>query len=50
MELMDKNDKNDNKHCEICEIEATCLCFDCINYYCDDCFKYVHEKKAKSNQ
>ena len=46
MELMDKND---NKHCEICEIEATCLCFDCINYYCDDCFKYVHEKKAKSN-
>ena len=40
------------KHCGICETDATCLCFDCYNYFCESCFKFVHEKgkgKGKSN-
>ena len=45
---MEKNQKS-IKQCDICEITATNLCLDCSNYYCDSCFKYVHEKKAKSN-
>ena len=40
---------NSLKKCEICEIEATSLCLKCNSYYCDSCFKYVHEKKAKNN-
>ena len=37
------------KVCEICEIDATCLCMECISYYCDSCFKFVHDKKPKNN-
>lgn len=34
-----------NKLCEICNQLATSLCFKCINYYCESCFKFVHEKE-----
>ena len=45
---MQRNQKN-YKQCEICEIEATCLCLQCYNYYCDACFKYVHDKNENIN-
>jgi hypothetical protein len=43
-------EKNENfiKKCGICESDATCLCLDCLNYFCEICFKFIHEKK-KSN-
>ena len=44
---MEKNSKL-IKPCNICENDATCLCYDCLNYFCDSCFKYYHEKKLKS--
>ena len=44
---MEKN-KSIIKKCEICEIEATSICLKCMSYYCDDCFKYVHEKETKA--
>ena len=37
------------KDCEFCAINATCLCFICKEYFCDSCFKMVHDKKNKSN-
>ena len=38
------------KQCDICKSEATCLCWDCIsNYYCDSCFKLIHDMKANSS-
>ena len=37
------------KHCEICEEMANYLCLSCSWYYCESCFKFVHDKKAKSN-
>ena len=37
------------KECEICESNASCLCFKCKQYYCDSCFKKVHVKSTKSN-
>ena len=37
------------KHCELCGIDATNLCFECLEYFCESCFNYLHEKKLKSN-
>ena len=37
------------KKCEICDINATCLCLKCNSYYCESCFKYVHDKQSKNN-
>ena len=32
------------KYCDFCAIKnATCLCFKCNNYYCDNCFKIIHD-------
>ena len=40
---METNQKN-YKKCEICrDVEATSLCPQCFCYYCDKCFKFVHE-------
>ena len=36
------------KQCEICNVEATSLCFECLNYFCDECYQYVHNKKKNS--
>ena len=32
------------KNCEICGNDATCICFNCKFYYCDSCFKSIHDK------
>ena len=45
---MKSNEKNQKK-CEICESEATCLCITCQNYFCDSCFKLIHDKQVNSN-
>ena len=36
------------KICEICDSTATCLCFKCGNYYCEQCYKLIHDKKKNS--
>ena len=40
---MESNERN-NKKCEMCRIPATCLCFECFLYFCDSCYKIVHDK------
>jgi hypothetical protein len=35
------------KKCEVCGIDATCLCFQCMNYYCDSCCKF-HDKNEQN--
>ena len=37
------------KNCEYCGTNATCLCFECLEYYCDSCFKYDHNKQLKAH-
>ena len=37
------------KKCEICNEEAVALCLDCHIYFCDVCYKFVHERKKASN-
>ena len=34
------------KLCELCHSEAKCLCFECFMYFCDSCFKFIHEKST----
>ena len=42
---MKMNQKN-FKQCDMCkDAEATSLCSQCFSYYCDKCFKCVHETK-----
>jgi len=37
------------KECDLCEETATSLCFQCIQYFCEKCYKFIHDKK-KNNQ
>ena len=37
------------KLCEFWGADATNLCFECLEYFCDSCFKTIHEKKLKIN-
>jgi len=38
------------KQCETCkDREATTLCYDCHSYFCEICFKFVHDIKKNSN-
>ncbi len=46
--MMDKKEKL-IKECEYCGTNATCLCFEDLEYYCDFCFKNNHNKKLKEN-
>ena len=46
---MEKNNNKNFKECEFCYLNATCLCFKCKNYYCEKCFKYIHDLKKYSN-
>ena len=36
------------KKCEICGANSSCLCFQCINYFCETCFKFIHDKQLNS--
>ena len=33
------------KKCEFCKGDASCLCIQCMNYYCDSWFKIAHSKE-----
>ena len=35
------------KYCEICGVNATCLCFKCKMYLCDSCYQFIHNKEIK---
>ena len=37
------------KECDICGEMATSLCFKCVNYFCENCYKLIHEKKKNSS-
>ena len=37
------------KLCISCEEDATIVCFDCKNYYCESCFSFFHKKAKNKN-
>ena len=44
-----ENKKKEFKECDFCGSNATCLCFQCSIYFCDNCHKFIHnmEKNDK---
>ena len=44
-----ENKQKLTKECDFCDSDATCLCFDCIIYFCDNCYKFIHDKKKNSS-
>ena len=37
------------KQCEICiKSDATCLCYECNSYFCERCYKVIHDIKEDS--
>ena len=45
---MNNKEKTSTKLCEMCGEKATCLCFKCVMYFCDSCYKIVHNLKISS--
>ncbi len=37
------------KKCDLCKSDAVCLCFICKNYFCENCFKVIHDLNKNSN-
>ena len=37
------------KECETCGANSTSLCYICNEYYCDSCFKMIHDKAINSS-
>ena len=33
------------KICEVCKNDAKCLCFQCMSYFCDSCYKLSHSNE-----
>jgi len=43
-------DQKNIKKCEMYKVrESITLCFDCYNYFCEICFKCIHDIKENSN-
>ena len=38
--------KNPIKKCEICETNVNSFCYQCLCYFCDNCYSFVHEKEC----
>ena len=45
---MDKKKFKLIKECEICKSDALYICFECKSYFCESCFKFIHDKKKNS--
>ena len=42
--------KPDFKKCDICKTKPpTCLCYKCMCYFCDSCFKLAHNNDENKN-
>ena len=42
---MDIEKSKNIRECEMCDSNATCLCFECNNYFCENCYKLIHNLK-----
>ena len=40
-----ENSIMEKKKCEICKCKATNICFECLSYLCDSCYKCIHDKE-----
>ena len=42
--------KSNLKECAFCLVEATCLCYKCLEYYCDSCYNIAHKNEKRKNR
>ena len=45
---MEENKDKITKHCHICGLIATSLCYNCMQYFCESCFKLIHDIQNNS--
>jgi len=38
------------KKCDFCGKDANSLCFKCNNYFCDNCFKVIHDLRKDEKE
>ena len=43
-----ENVKSVIKVCDICGSNATSLCFQCLQYFCESCYNLIHNKLKNS--
>ena len=46
---MDKEKSKNIRECEMCDSKANCLCCECNNYFCESCYKLIHNLKKNIN-
>ena len=39
---MEEKKESQFKYCEYCNSNASCLCFKCNSYFCEQCYKIIH--------
>ena len=45
---MENNNNSLIKKCDVCKEDAIIICFDCKHYFCEACFKFIHNKQVNS--
>ena len=40
--------KKQIKECDFCGKYATCLCYDCLLYFCQNCYKFIHDMEKNN--
>ena len=45
---MENDKKQTIKDCDFCGSDANFICFECKNYFCDNCFKIIHNLQKRS--
>ena len=40
---------NHVKECDFCGSYATCLCHECLLYFCENCYKFIHNMKKNNS-
>ena len=41
------DEKQNIRECMFCLKEATCLCYKCLEYYCDSCYNSAHKSDER---
>ena len=40
---------NSIKKCEVCAEDETCIYYKCNCYFCEGCYKFIHDKKINAH-
>lgn len=43
-----ENKQKEIKECDFCSSKAIYACFECSHYFCENCYKFIHNKEKNS--